>query len=67
MTSKTAGILGFLGFILTAFGLGGVEHSLSDADLFGAMVVSTVGLLIMYAAVMALKVSDYYDRDHRTN
>ena len=61
MTSRTAGILGFLGFLLTAFGLGGVENSINDGELFGSMVVSITGLAIMYCAVAALKVSDYYD------
>ena len=62
MTSKVAGILGFLGFLLTAFGVGGIEQSINDAELFGAMVVSITGLCIMYCAVAALKVSEYYDR-----
>jgi len=61
MTSRTAGILGFLGFILTAFGVGGIEQSINDAELFGAMVVSCTGLAIMYCAVAATKVSEYYD------
>ena len=61
MTSQTAGILGFLGFLLTAFGLGGIENSINDGELFGAMVVSITGLAIMYCAVAALKVSNYYD------
>ena len=62
MTSRTAGILGFLGFLLTAFGVGGIEQSITDYELFGAMVVSITGLAIMYCAVAALKVSEYYDQ-----
>ena len=62
MTSRTAGILGFLGFLLTAFGVGGIEQSIGDSELFGAMVVSITGLAIMYCAVAALKVSEYYDQ-----
>ena len=62
MTSRTAGILGFLGFLLTAFGVGGIEQSINDSELFGAMVVSITGLAIMYCAVAALKVAEYYDR-----
>ena len=61
MTTNTAAILGFLGFLLTAFGLGGVENSINDAELFGSVVVSITGLAIMYCAVAALKVSEYYD------
>jgi hypothetical protein len=61
MTSRTAGILGFLGFLLTAFGVGGIENSINDGELFGSMLVSITGLCIMYCAVAALKVSEYYD------
>jgi len=61
MTSRTAAILGFLGFLLTAFGVGGIENSINDGELFGSMVVSITGLAIMYCAVAALKVADYYD------
>jgi uncharacterized membrane protein YgdD (TMEM256/DUF423 family) len=61
MTSRTAAVLGFLGFLLTAFGVGGVENSINDGELFGAMVVSVTGLALMYCAIAALKVSNYYD------
>ena len=61
MTSRTAAVLGFLGFLLTAFGVGGVENSINDGELFGAMVVSITGLALMYCAIAALKVSNYYD------
>ena len=61
MTSRTAAILGILGFLLTAFGVGGVENSISDSELFGSMIVSITGLAIMYCAIAALKVSEYYD------
>jgi uncharacterized membrane protein YgdD (TMEM256/DUF423 family) len=62
MTSNTAAILAFLGFLLTAFGMGGIENSINDGELFGSVVVSITGLALMYCAVAALKVSDYYDR-----
>ena len=61
MTSRTAAVLGFLGFLLTAFGVGGVENSINDAELFGSVVVSVTGLALMYCAIAALKVSGYYD------
>ena len=61
MTSRTAGILGFLGFLLTAFGVGGIENSINDGELFGSMLVSITGLAIMYCGVIALRVSEYYD------
>jgi hypothetical protein len=61
MTSKTAAILGFLGFLLTLGGVGGIEQSINDSELFGSMVVACTGLAIMYCAVAALKVSESYD------
>ena len=61
MTSRTAAILGILGFLLTAFGVGGIENSINDGELFGSMVVSITGLAIVYCAVIALRVSEYYD------
>lgn len=61
MTSRTAAVLAFLGFLLTAFGVGGIELSINDSELFGSMVVSITGLCIMYCAIAALRVADYYD------
>ena len=64
MTSRTAAVLGFLGFLLTAFGVGGVENSITDGELMGSMLVSITGLAIMYCAIAALKINDnsrYYE------
>ena len=64
MTSRTAAILGILGFLLTAFGVGGVENSITDGELMGSVLVSITGLAIMYCAVTALKINDstnYYE------
>jgi uncharacterized membrane protein len=61
MTSRTAAVLGFLGFLLTLGGVGGIEVSVSSTALLQSMVVSCVGLALMYCAVAALKVSEYYD------
>jgi hypothetical protein len=44
MTSKTAAVLAVLGFLLTAFGVGGVENSITDAELLAALAVSITGL-----------------------
>ncbi len=62
MTSKTAGILVMLGLLLTFGGVGGIETATNDTDLLGAMGISIVGLLIMYAGTIAIRVSDYYDK-----
>lgn len=61
MTHKTAGILFALGFLLTAFGVGGIEQSINDSEMFGASLVSVVGLLIMYCGMIATRVADYYE------
>ena len=61
MTTNTAALLGFLGFLLTAFGVGGIEQSISNSELMGSMLVSITGLAIMYCGVIALRVSEYYD------
>jgi uncharacterized membrane protein len=61
MTSKTAAVLGFLGFLLTLGGVGGIETSITDTALLQSILVSCVGLALMYCAVSALKVSDYYE------
>ena len=61
MTSKTAAILGALGFLLTLGGVGGIENSITNSELVGAMVVACTGLAVMYCAVAAVKVSEYYD------
>jgi len=61
MTSQAAAVLGFLGFLLTAGGVGGIEQSITDTDLLSSMCISIVGLAIMYCSIAALKVSEYYD------
>jgi hypothetical protein len=61
MTSRTAAALAFLGFMLTLGGVGGIEASVTNTALVQSMAVSCVGLALMYCAVAALKVSEYYD------
>ena len=61
MKTNTAGILFFVGLIVTMFGVGGVENSIADSELLLSVLVSAVGLGIMYCATQALKVSEYYD------
>ena len=60
MTERTAAILIVTGLIFTLFGVGGVEHSITDAELLASLAVSIVGLGIMYSGTVALKVSDSY-------
>ena len=62
MKSNTAFFVFIVGFLLTAGGVGGIETSVNDSDLLGAMLISILGLMIMYCGTAAMKVSDYYDR-----
>ena len=64
MKTSTAMILFVTGLILTMFGVGGSEHSVDNAGLIAGIAASAVGLLIMYAATLAMKVNestDYYE------
>jgi hypothetical protein len=45
-------------------GVGGIEHSLDNEGLFAGIAASAVGLLIMYAGTLAMKVNEsnnYYE------
>jgi hypothetical protein len=60
MSERSAMFLLAVGFLLTAFGVGGIESSLDDAGLLAGVAVSTVGLLIMWAGTLGLRRSDVY-------
>jgi hypothetical protein len=64
MKNSTAMILFVTGLVLTMFGVGGIEHSVDNAGLIAGIAASAVGLLIMYAGTLAMKVNestDYYE------
>ena len=61
MTERTAMILIVTGMIFTLFGVGGVEASITDTELVTSLVVSIIGLAIMYCGTLAIKVSGYYE------
>ena len=64
MTNSTAMILFITGLLLTMLGVGGIEHSTDDQGLFAGLAASAVGMLIMYASTVAMKVNegtDYYE------
>ena len=50
-----------LGLLITFGGVGTIENDVSSDGLLMGMLVSIVGLLMMYCGVIALRVSDYYD------
>jgi hypothetical protein len=61
MKTRTAMIITMFGLLLTMGGVGGIEQSLDNEALVSSMLVSIVGLLMMYCGVIALRVSEYYD------
>lgn len=58
MSDRTAGFVGFLGFILTLGGVGGIEASMDNVGLVQGLFVSVVGLASMAVAVLALEVNN---------
>ena len=61
MKTSTAFGLFIFGLIMTMFGVGGVENSVTDTELLQSVLVSAVGLGLMYCATLAMRVADYYD------
>jgi len=55
MKTNAPMFLVFTGIVLTMFGVGGVENSITDPEFFGSLAVSAVGLGIMYCGVLMLK------------
>ena len=60
MSERSAMFLVFTGLILTAFGVGGVENSITDTELLSSVAVSLVGTLIMWAGTLGLRNSNQY-------
>lgn len=57
MNTTAANFLLVVGFLLTMGGVGGIELSVANADLFGAMLTAIVGLSTMYCGMLAHKVN----------
>jgi len=55
MTKNTAMTLFTLGLVMTFGGVGAVEHSIQTVELTLAVIVSGVGLLIMWVGTEGLK------------
>ncbi len=62
MKTNTAMILFTLGLLITAFGVGGVEASISNSELIASVLVSGTGLLIMWVGTLGMRAGEYYDR-----
>jgi hypothetical protein len=55
MSERSAMFLVFTGLILTMFGVGGVENSVTNTELGSSVAVSVVGTLIMWAGTLGLR------------
>jgi hypothetical protein len=55
MSERSAMFLVFTGLVTTMFGVGGVEHSLTNVELLQSLAVSVVGLGIMGCGVLAIQ------------
>jgi hypothetical protein len=58
MTRFEANFLMIVGFLITFGGVGGIEVSANDSELLGSMIVSIVGLLVLYCGLLATRVVD---------
>ncbi len=48
----------FTGLILVMGGVGGIENSVADADLFGSTVISLLGCAVMWCGVRMMQILD---------
>ena len=61
MKTNTGFLLFVFGLIMTAFGVGGVEHSLTNTELVTAVLVSGLGLALMYVGTLGVRNGEYHD------
>ena len=58
MNKDGANFLMLVGFLITFAGVGGIEVSTNDTELMGSMIVSIMGLLVMYCGLLATRIID---------
>ena len=58
MTANQAMFVFTVGFLMTFGGVGGIENSTDNAALFTGVIVSGVGLLVMWVGTLGMKVAD---------
>lgn len=61
MSTKQAFFVFMVGLVVTLFGVGGIENSMTDSELGLGVLVSAVGLLIMWVGTLAVQQAEYYD------
>ncbi len=55
MSDKSIALMVFMGIVLTAGGVGGIEHSVTDTELLQSTAVSILGLLLMWVSTLAMR------------
>ncbi len=55
---SAASVLLTVGLLLTALGVGGIDDSVTDADLWLSTAASVIGLVMMWAGVVIIKAND---------
>ena len=58
MSEKSTFFVAMLGLLLTMFGVGGIENSITNTELLTALAVSVLGLALMGTAVLSLRQLD---------
>jgi hypothetical protein len=58
MNKEGATFLMIVGFVITFGGVGGIEVSTNDTELMGSMIVSILGLLVIYCGLLATQILD---------
>lgn len=58
MSERSQFFLIITGLLLTMLGVGGVENSLTDGELIQSVLVSAVGLALMWCATLANRISN---------
>ena len=60
MNKNTAMVLFTLGFLMTFGGVGSIELSTDNTALITAVLVSGLGLLVMWTGTLGLRNSEFY-------
>jgi len=55
---SAATVLLVVGLLLTALGVGGIDDSVTDADLWLSTAASVIGLVMMWAGVVIIRAND---------
>lgn len=58
MTANQSMFVFLVGLLIAMLGVGGVEGSITNAELILGLVVSGVGLLVMWAGTLGMRVLD---------